>query len=102
MVGLFGRRQGSPVTSQKTPPEPNEVVVSVVHKKKRTQVSINPSNLIPWSPSEGNRVVIIRHRWIGQVGKLLKLESGSCTIELESSGEISHCVVEDVVNVLKT
>ncbi|KAH9022619.1 hypothetical protein EDB85DRAFT_1895147 [Lactarius pseudohatsudake] len=90
-----------PVTSQKTTPEPNEVVVSVVHKRKPTQVSINPSNLIPWIPSEGNKVVITGHRWIGQVGKLLKLERGSCTIKLESSGEIVHCAVEDVMNVLR-
>ncbi|KAH9009203.1 hypothetical protein EDB83DRAFT_2531320 [Lactarius deliciosus] len=90
-----------PVTSQKITPEPNEVVVSVVHKRKPTQVSINPSNLIPWIPSEGNKVVITGHRWIGHVGKLLKLERGSCTIKLESSGEIVHCAVEDVMNVLK-
>ncbi|KAH9018902.1 hypothetical protein EDB84DRAFT_1442272 [Lactarius hengduanensis] len=87
-----------PVTSQKITPEPNEVNVSVVHKRKPTQVSINPSNLIPWIPSEGNKVVITGHRWNGQVGKLLKLERGSCTIKLESSGEIVHCAVEDVMN----
>ncbi|KAI9437480.1 hypothetical protein H4582DRAFT_2057849 [Lactarius indigo] len=90
-----------PVTRQKIPPKPNEVVVSVVLRKRLTQVSVNPSNLIPWIPSEGNKVVITGYRWIGEVGKLLKLERGSCTIELESSGDISHCAVEDVVNILK-
>jgi hypothetical protein len=90
-----------PVASQKILPEPKEVVVSVVQKRKLTQVSIDPSHLVPWMPSEGNKVVTVGHRCIGQVGKLLKLERGSCTIELESSGEIIYVSAADVVNVLK-
>ncbi|KAH9016003.1 hypothetical protein EDB85DRAFT_1898417 [Lactarius pseudohatsudake] len=90
-----------PVVNQKILPEPNEVIVSVVQRRKPTQISIDPSNLVPWTPSEGNKVVIIGRRCTGQVGKLLKLEHESCTIELESSGEITLFMVEDVANVLK-
>ncbi|KAH9016014.1 hypothetical protein EDB85DRAFT_2156270 [Lactarius pseudohatsudake] len=90
-----------PVVNQKILPEPNEVIVSVVQRRKPTQISIDPSNLIPWTPSEGNKVVIIGRRCTGQVGKLLKLEHECCTIELESSGEITLFMVEDVANVLK-
>lgn len=52
-------------------------------------------------PSEGNKVLIIGNRWIGQVGKLILLERGSCAIKLESSGEHVSAAVEDVVNVLR-
>ncbi|KAH9013458.1 hypothetical protein EDB85DRAFT_2158192 [Lactarius pseudohatsudake] len=90
-----------PVVNQKILPEPNEVIVSVVQRRKPTQISIDPSNLVPWTPSEGNKVVIIGRRCTGQVGKLLKLEHECCTIELESSGEITLFMVEDVANVLK-
>ncbi|KAI9430618.1 hypothetical protein H4582DRAFT_2063633 [Lactarius indigo] len=90
-----------PVVNQKILPEPNEVVVSVVRRKRPAQISINPSNLVPWGPSEGNRVVIIGRRCTGQVGKLLKLEHDCCTVELESSGEITSFMVKDVANVLK-
>ncbi|KAF8263029.1 hypothetical protein EI94DRAFT_1879950 [Lactarius quietus] len=90
-----------PVTSQKILPEPKEVIVSVVQKKRPTQISIEPSYLKPWIPSEGNKVLIIGNGWIGQVGKLILLERGSCTIKLESSGEYVSAAVEDVVNVLR-
>lgn len=90
-----------PGASQRIIPEPKEVVVSVVQKKKLTQISIDPSHLVPWMPSEGNKVVTIGHRCIGQVGKLLKLEHGSCSIELKSSSEIIYVSAMDVVNVLK-
>ncbi|KAI9430089.1 hypothetical protein H4582DRAFT_2064142 [Lactarius indigo] len=90
-----------PVGNQKILPELNEVIMSVVQRKRLAQISINPSNLIPQTPSEGNRVVIIGCHCTGQVGKLLKLEHECCTIELESSGEITSFMVEDVANVLK-
>jgi hypothetical protein len=51
-------------------------------------------------PSEGNKVLIVGSRWIGQVGKLTFLEHGECSIRLESSGELVFVAVEDVVNVL--
>ncbi|KAH9047109.1 hypothetical protein EDB84DRAFT_1435148, partial [Lactarius hengduanensis] len=101
-IGLNGRTAKTvPVVNQKILPEPNEVIVSVVQRRKPTQISIDPSNLVPWTPSEGNKVVIIGRRCTGQVGKLLKLEHECCTIELESSGEITLFMVEDVANVLK-
>lgn len=90
-----------PVASQKILPEPGEVVVSLVQKKRPRQISICPSYLVPWAPSEGNKVAIVRDLWIGAVGKLLKLERGSCAIELEVSGRIACVAAEDVVNVLK-
>ena len=86
---------------QKIIPEPKEVVMSIVQKKRPMQISINPSYLKPWKLSEGNKVLIIRNLWIGQVGKLLLLEHQSCTIELESSSMIVFVTVEDVVNILR-
>jgi hypothetical protein len=88
-----------PRASQKIQPEPKEVVVSVVWKRRPIQISIDPSYLEPWMPSEGNKVLIIRNRWIGQVGKLTLLVHGECNIKLES-GELVFVKVEDVVNVL--
>ncbi|KAH9033428.1 hypothetical protein EDB85DRAFT_2145022 [Lactarius pseudohatsudake] len=101
-IGLNGRTAKTvPLVNQKILPKPNEVVVSVVQRRKPIQISIDPSNLVPWTPSEGNKVVIIGHRCTGQVGKLLKLEHECCIIELESSGERTSFMVEDVANVLK-
>lgn len=91
------------VARRKISPEPNEVVISVVHKGRPTQISIDPSFLVPWTPVEGNKVIIIGYRWIGQVGKLVKLDHGAgcCAVELASSGELSYFTEADVVNVLK-
>ncbi|KAH9021944.1 hypothetical protein EDB85DRAFT_2152037 [Lactarius pseudohatsudake] len=101
-IGLNGRTAKTvPLVNQKILPKPNEVVVSVVQRRKPIQISIDPSNLVPWTPSEGNKVVIIGRRCTGQVGKLLKLEHECCIIELESSGERTSFMVEDVANVLK-
>ena len=89
-----------PVTRWKIDPQPNEVVVSVVQKGKPRQISIDPSYLVPWAPSQGNKVLIIGYRWIGQVGKLVELKHWCCTVELEPSGTVSYFKVEDIVNVL--
>ena len=75
--------------------------MSVVQKGKASQILINPSYLVPWAPSEGNKVLIIRYCWIGQVGKLVKLKHGCYTVELEPSGAVLYFKDEDVVNVLK-
>ena len=88
------------VAKRKFSPEPNEVVVSVVQKGRLTQISINPSFLVPWTPVEGNKVVIVGYRWIGQLGKLDKQDHGCCAIELASSGKLSYFTEADVVNVL--
>ena len=90
-----------PVARWKIDPRPNEVVVSVVQKGKASQISIDLSYLVPQAPSEGNKVLIIRFCWIGQVGKLVELKHGCCTVELEPSGAVSYFKDEDVVNVLK-
>jgi len=90
-----------PVAWRKIEPQPNEVVVSVVQKGRPTQILIDPSYLAPWAPSEGNKVLITRYHWIGQVGKLVELKHGCCTVELEPSGAVSYFKDEDVVNVLK-
>ena len=89
------------VASQKIRPELNEVVVSVVQRKKPKQISICPSYLVPWALSKGNKVVIVGHSQIGQVGKLVELKDRFCIVMLEPYGEFSHFTVEDVVNVLK-
>lgn len=89
-----------PRASQKIQPEPKEVVVSVIQKKRPTQISIDHSYLEPWMPSKGNKVLVIRNQWIGQVGILNYLEDGDCGIRLES-GELVFVAVEEVVNVLK-
>jgi hypothetical protein len=86
---------------RKISPEPNEVVMSVVQKRRPTQISIDPFFLVPWTPVEGNKVIIVGHRWIGQVGKLVKLEHGCCEVELAPSGVLSYFKAEDVVNILK-
>ena len=90
-----------PVARRKIEPQLNEVVVSMVQKGRLTQISIDPSYLEPWAPSEGNKVLITGYRWIGQVGKLVKLKHGCCTVELEPSGAVSYLKEEDVVNILK-
>ena len=82
-------------------PQPNQVVVTVVQRGKPTQISIDPSYLVPWRPSAGNKVLVIGHRWIGQVGKLVELKHGCCTVELEHSGKVSYFKDQDVVNLVK-
>ena len=89
-----------PAAKQKVQPEPNEVVVYVVQGGRARQFSINPSYLIPWAPAKGNKVVIVGYRWIGQVGKLVKLDHGCCAVELALSGEESYFTEGDVVNLM--
>lgn len=87
-------------TKRKVDPEPSEVVVSVVLRGKRFQISINPSYLEPWAPAKGNRVVVVGCRAIGQLGKLVELKDGCCTVELESSRELSYFGVQEIVNII--
>ena len=89
-----------PWASQKIQPEPKEVVISVIQKKRPTQISIYHSYLKPWMPSKGNKVLVIRNQWIGKVRILNHLEDGDCGIQLES-GKLIFVAVEEVVNVLK-
>lgn len=89
------------VAKRKISPELNEVVMSVLQKGRPTQISILPSFLVPWSPIEGNKVVIVGYRWIGQVGKLVKMDHECCVVELASSGELSYVTEADVVNLLE-
>jgi hypothetical protein len=74
--------------------------VSVVERGRGSQISISPSYLVPWTPIEGNKVVIVGDPWIGRVGKLVKLDHGCCAVELAPSGEQSYFTEGDVVNVL--
>ena len=74
--------------------------MSVLQRGRVSQISVSPSYLVPWAPIEGNKVVIVGHRWIGQVGKLVKLDHGCCAVELAPSGEQSYFSQGDVVNVL--
>ncbi len=74
--------------------------MSVVQKRRLMQISIDPSFLVPWTPVEGNKVIIVGYHWIGQLGKLVKLDHGCCAVELASSGELSYFTEADVVNVL--
>jgi hypothetical protein len=90
-----------PVARQKIEAQPNEVVVSVFQRGKPTQISLKPVHLVPWPPSKGNKVLIIRHHQIGQVGKLVKLEDGRCVVELAASGANSLFDELDVVNLLQ-
>ncbi|KAI9431447.1 hypothetical protein F5148DRAFT_1155098 [Russula earlei] len=89
-----------PAARQKIEAQLNEVVVSVIQRGRPTQISINPTYLIPWPPSEGNKVLIIGHHWTGQVGKVIELKHGCCTVELEASGAVSYFYEQDVVNLL--
>ncbi|KAI9437346.1 hypothetical protein F5148DRAFT_1154417, partial [Russula earlei] len=89
-----------PAARQKIEAQPNEVVVSVIQRGRPAQISINPTYLIPWPPSEGNKVLIIGHRWTGQVGKVIESKHGCCTVELEASGAVSYFYEQDVVNLL--
>jgi hypothetical protein len=88
------------VAKRKISPEPNEVVVTVAQKAKRRQISIDPSFLIPWVLTEGCKVVIVEYRWIGQVGKLVRLDHECCAVELASSGELSYFTEANVVHIL--
>lgn len=65
------------------------------------QISIDPYFLVPWTPVEGNKVVVVGCRSIGQVGKLVKLDHRCCAVELAPSGELSYFTEADIVNVLK-
>jgi hypothetical protein len=89
------------VAKRKISLEPNEVVVSVVHKGRAMQISIEPSLLIPWTLVEGSKVVVNGYHWIGQVGKLVELNDGGCAVETASSGEISYFSKADIVIVVK-
>lgn len=75
--------------------------MSVLQKGRLTQISINPSFLVPWSLVEGSKVIAIGYHRIGQVGKLVKKDHECCAVELESSGELSYFTEADVVTVLK-
>lgn len=99
MVGISAKTV--PLAGRKIDPQPNEVVVSVTQRGKPSQISIDPSYLVPWAPSQGNKVAIIGYRWIGQVGKLVESKHGCCTVELEPSGTVSYFTDKDVVNLLK-
>lgn len=90
-----------PVAGRKIEAQPNEVVVSVYQRRKATQISLDPKYLIPWPPSEDNKVLIIGPHQLGQVGKLVKLEDGRCLVELVSSGANSLFDMQDVVNLLQ-
>ncbi|KAI9432811.1 hypothetical protein F5148DRAFT_1154969, partial [Russula earlei] len=89
-----------PAARQKIEAQPNEVVISVIQRGRPAQISINPTYLILWPPSEGNKVLIIGHRWTGQVGKVIESKHGCCTVELEASGAVSYFYEQDVVNLL--
>lgn len=89
-----------PAARQKVQPELNEVVVHVVHQGRAIQISINPSCLIPWALAEGNKVVIVGYRWIGQVGKLVKLDHRCCVVMLTLSDEKSYFTEGDIVNLM--
>lgn len=99
MVGISAKTV--PLARQKIDPQPNEVVVSVIQRGKPSQISIDPAYLVPWAPSQGNKVAIIGYRWIGQVGKLVESKDGVCSVELESSGTLLYFTDQDVVNLLK-
>ncbi|KAI9433768.1 hypothetical protein F5148DRAFT_1154871 [Russula earlei] len=89
-----------PAARQKIKAQPNEVVVSVIQRGRPAQISINPTYLILWLPSKGNKVLIIGHHWTRQVGKVIKSKHGCCTVELEASGAISYFYEQDVINLL--
>jgi hypothetical protein len=58
------------VAKWKISPEPNEVVVSVVQRGRPMQISIDPSFLIPWTPVEGNKIIVVGPCCTRQVGKV--------------------------------
>ncbi|KAI9437392.1 hypothetical protein F5148DRAFT_1154378 [Russula earlei] len=89
-----------PAARQKIEAQLNEVVISVIQRGRPTQISINPTYIIPWPPSKSNKVLIIGHRWTGQVGKVIESKHGCCTVELEASGAVSYLYEQDVVNLL--
>jgi hypothetical protein len=87
-------------TEREIDPQPSEVVVSVVRRGKRFQISIDPSCLTPWEPAKGNRVVVVECRGIGQLGTLVDVKDGCCVVKLESSRELSHFGDQGVVNII--
>ena len=90
-----------PIARRKIEAQLNEVVVSVFQRGKLTQISLNPTYLVPWPPSKDNKVLIIRHHQIGQVGKLVELEGQRCRVKLDASGVNLFFDKLDVVNLLQ-
>src|SRR6267142_1105628 len=88
-----------PDARRKIDPQPDEVVVSVAQKGRLCQILINPSYLVPWEPCQGSKVVVISCHAIGQVGKVVKMRYGCCSVELEASGKVSFDV-QDIVSLL--
>ncbi len=74
--------------------------MSVAQGGRPKQISIDPSFLVPWTPIEGNQVIIVGDRRMGQVGKVEKLFPGrGCSVELQSNA-VSYFSMEDVVNII--
>lgn len=53
----------------KTLPREGEIIMNVVHRRRRQQISINPKYLLPLEPVRGGEVVVIKGVWIGMMGK---------------------------------
>jgi hypothetical protein len=87
-----------PPANRKVDPQPNEVVVSVVKRGKTSQISIDPSYLVPWPTCEGSNVLVIGYYCIGKVGKVVDMKHGGCAVELEPSSEIEYFPEKDIVN----
>ncbi|KAH9955200.1 hypothetical protein BC827DRAFT_1271936 [Russula dissimulans] len=90
-----------PIARRKIEAQLNEVIVSVFQRGRPTQISLDPKYLVPWLPSKDNKVLIIRHHQVRQVGKLVKLEDQGCLIKLDASGANASFDELDVINLLQ-
>jgi hypothetical protein len=90
-----------PIARRKIEAQLHEVIVSVFQRGRPTQISLDPKYLVPWLPSKDNKVLIIRHHQVRQVGKLVKLEDQGCLIKLDASGANASFDELDVINLLQ-
>ncbi|KAF8268376.1 hypothetical protein EI94DRAFT_1700269 [Lactarius quietus] len=64
-------------------PRDGEVVVTIFKRFQLTQISINPSFLIPWDTVVGSEVVAIVKPFLGLTGVVVVSEGDSCTIRVK-------------------
>ncbi|KAI0260334.1 hypothetical protein BC834DRAFT_973476 [Gloeopeniophorella convolvens] len=59
-----------------------EVVVSVVHRKRRREIAIDPRHLTPWKPAPGNKAAIVTRPYTGMTGRVVSYDGDTCVMKM--------------------